>query len=151
MPGIDVCICAEGNLPEEEARELEDLGMSSHVDHVVLDGTVVDQAALLGVLERLRRAGLTIREVGPTGRHPDRVRHARLSVVGHVAELLSGSLEDAVMVEEPATTTVEIGLAGDDEVFELLRRVESLGLDIRSLHIGPSLDGSGSADHIHLG
>lgn len=151
MSGIDVCICAEGTLPEEEARELEDLGMRSHVDHVVLDGTVVDQAALLGVLERLRRAGLTIRQVGPSGRDPDCVRHARLSVVGHVANLLSGSLEDAVVREEPATTTVEIGLAGEDEVFELLRRVESLGLDIRSLHIGRSLDGQASADHSHLG
>jgi hypothetical protein len=150
VPGIDVSICAEGNLPDDEARELTDLGMRSHVDHVVLDGTVVDQAALLGVLERLHRAGMTIREVGPSGRRPDCARHARLAVVGAVGDLLRDVLAEAVVTEEPATTTAEIGLTSDDDVFELLQRIESLGLEIRALRIGRSTDDPGQEEHAHL-
>lgn len=150
MPGIDVIICAEGNLPEDEARELTDLGLRSHVDHVVLDGTVVDQAALLGVLERLHRAGMTIREVGPSERRPDCARHARLAVVGAVGDLLRDVLAEAVVTEEPATTTAEIGLTSDDDVFDLLQRIESLGLEIRALRIGRSTDDPGHEEHAHL-
>ena len=95
MTGIDVCICAEGNLPEDEVDELADLGMRSHVDHVVLEGEVADQAALMGVLERLRRAGMAIREVGPAERRAECPRHARFSVVGQVGDLLSALIEGA--------------------------------------------------------
>lgn len=151
VPGIDVCICAEGNLPEDEVRELSDLGMRSHVDHVVLDGTVVDQAALMGVLERLRRAGMSIREVAPSTRRSECTRQARLAVAGQVGDLLRAVLDDAVVTEAPATTTAEIGLTSDDDVFELLQRVEALGLDIRALHIGRSVDGRTQAEHSHLG
>ncbi|MGA8047152.1 MAG: hypothetical protein WCA30_12890 [Dermatophilaceae bacterium] len=151
MTGIDVCIYAEGNLPEEEARELSDLGMRSHVDHVVLDGTVVDQAALMGVLERLRRAGMAIREVGPAGPRPECGRHARLAVVGHVGDLLREVLETAVVTEEPPTTTAVIDLTSDDDVFELLQRIEALGIAIRALRIGRPMEGFAPEEHSHFG
>ncbi|MCA1781228.1 MAG: hypothetical protein LC679_03370, partial [Intrasporangiaceae bacterium] len=60
MTSIDICIYAEGSLPAEEVIELADLGLHWRPDQVVLDGTVADQAALIGVLERLRRAGMRI-------------------------------------------------------------------------------------------
>lgn len=151
MTGIDVRICAEGSLPEDEVDELADLGMLSHVDHVVLEGAVADQAALMGVLERLRRAGMTIRDVGPAGRRAECPRHARISVAGQVGDLLGSVLDGAFVTEEPATTTAEVRLTSDDEVFDLLRRIEALGLDIRALRIGRSADGIGPGDHSHLG
>lgn len=151
MTGIDVCIYAEGNLPEEEVRELSDLGLHSHVDHVVLDGTVADQAALMGALERLHRAGMKIRAVAPPDRRPGCIRHARLAVAGEVGDLLRAVFEEAVVTEEPASTTAVIDLTSDDDVFELLRRVEALGLDIRALHIGRSVDGRTRTVHSHLG
>lgn len=151
VPGIDVCICAEGSLPEDEVRELSDLGMHSHVEHVVLDGTVVDQAALMGVLERLQRAGMSLREAAPSQRRSGCTRHARIAVAGQVGDLLRAVLEDAVVSEEVATTTAVIALTSDDDVFELLRRVEALGLDIRALDIGRSGDGRTAAEHSHLG
>ena len=151
MTGIDVCICAEGNLPEDEVHELTDLGMRSHVDHVILEGAVADQAALMGVLERLRRAGMAIREVGPAGRRAECPRHARLSVVGQVGDLLSSVLDGALVTEEPATTTAEVDLTSDDDVFELLQRIEALGLDIRALRIDRSAAGIQPEQHSHLG
>ncbi|KAB7745247.1 hypothetical protein GA707_04680 [Nostocoides sp. F2B08] len=151
MTGIDVCIWAEGNLPEGEEQEIADLGMRSHVDHVVLEGAVADQAALMGVLERLHRAGMTIREFGPAGHRPEYPRHARLSVVGQVGDLLGTVLHGALVTEEPATTTAEIDLTSDDDVFDLLRRIETLGLDIRALRIGRSPGGIEHGEHRHLG
>ena len=138
MPGIDVHICAEGYLPDEEARELSDLGMRSHVEHVVLDGTVADQAALFGVLDRLRRVGMTIREVAPPQPGSDDPRHLRLAVTGHVGDILGAVVDGISVREEPARTIVETGLTSDDDIFDLLARIEALGLEIRALRIGRS-------------
>lgn len=151
MTGIDVCIWAEGSLPEDEVPELADLGMRSHVEHVVLAGSVADQAALMGVLDRLRRAGMTIREFGPVEHRPQCLRHARLSVVGQVGDLLATVLDGALVTEEPATTTAEIELTSDDDVFELLQRIQTLGLDLRALRLGRSPDDIEAGEHSHLG
>lgn len=151
MPGIDVFIWAEGRLSPDDMRELADLGVDSHGGHVVMDGTVVDQAALMGVLERLYRAGLSIREVGTSDSTGDCTRHARLSVIGHVGDLLGTVLENAAVTEDPATTTVDVTLTSDDDVLELLTRIEGLGLDLHALQITGSQDGRNEGGHSHLG
>lgn len=140
MPSIDVCIHAEGSLPAAEIRELADLGIHRHVDHVVLDGTVVDQEALMGVLERLRRAGLHIRDVAPAVRGRDEGHVASLSIVGHAADLLRAVLPDAVVTEQATTTTAEVVLNRDDDLFDLLGRLGALGLELRSVHVGRSAE-----------
>lgn len=152
MSPIDVCICAEGSLPADEISELADLGLRSHVEHVVLDGTVVDQAALIGVLERLRRAGLRIHEMTPGRRQsPDRAgQRAVVSVVGLVGEMLSAALDKAEVTEEPATTTAEVPVSCTDDLFNLLHRLEALGLDLRALHLDRSAVGLPPQRHDHL-
>lgn len=140
MPSIDVCIHAEGSLPAAEIRELADLGIHSHVDHIVLDGTVVDQAALMGVLERLRRAGLHIRDVSPAAHDAETDHVLFLTVVGHAGSLLNAVLDDAVVTEQATTTTAEVALIRDDDLFDLLGRLAALGLELRSVHVGRSAE-----------
>lgn len=150
MPSIEVCICAEGTLPAEEVLELADLGIHTHVDHVVLDGTVVDQAALMGVLELLRRSGMRIRDVAPAASDRDSHRRddrddthvASLSVVGRAGDLLRAVLGDAVVTEQSTTTTAEVVLSRADDLFDVLGRLGALGLEVRSVHVGRSADPS---------
>jgi hypothetical protein len=140
LPPIDVCIYAEGVLPADEVSELADLGIHSHVDHVVLDGTVVDQAALIGVLERLRRAGLQIRDVAPAARDEDGEQVAFLSFAGRAGDLLRAVLDDAVVTEDETTTTAEVVLSRADDLFDMLGRLGALGLELRAVHVGRSSD-----------
>ena len=153
MPSIEVCICAEGSLPAEAILELADLGIHTHVDHVVLDGAVVDQAALMGVLELLRRSGLRVRDVSPaeTGRAGRRDVHpcdddglddhlVSLSIVGRTGDLLRAVLDGAVVTEQPTTTTAEVVLSRADDLFEVLGRLGALGLELRSVHVGRSVE-----------
>lgn len=140
MPPIDICIYAEGVLPADEVSELADLGIHSHVDHVVLDGTVVDQAALIGVLERLRRAGLRIRDVAPAAKDEDADQVALLSFAGRAGELLRAVLEEAVVTEDETTTTAEVVLSRADDLFDMLGRLGALGLELRAVHVGRSSD-----------
>ena len=138
MASIEVSIHAEGSLTPEELSELADLGIHRLVDHVVLDGTVADQAALIGVLERLRRAGLRIRDVSPaTTGEPD-THVASLAVVGRVGGLLRALLVDAVVSEEATTTSVDVPLTRPDDLFDILSRLGALGLELRSVHVGRS-------------
>jgi hypothetical protein len=136
VPGIEIRICAEGALPQEEAGELAHLGLSSHVDHVVIRGTLVDQAALMGVLARLHRAGLRIQDVTSAGAAFPAAHVAHLVLAGQVAEFVRSALPDAVVTEHPPTTTAEVDIAGEDDLFDLLDRLESLGLELRAVHLG---------------
>ena len=146
MASIEVCIHAEGSLSPEELTELADLGIRRLVDHVVLDGTVADQAALIGVLERLRRAGLRIRDVSPGAGGETDERVASLTVVGRVGGLLRALLTDSVVSEHLRTTSVEVVLRRPDDLFDILRRLGSLGLELRSVHVGRSADPSPGED-----
>lgn len=142
MPSIEVSICAEGSLPPEEIVELADLGVHSRVDQVVLDGTVTDQAALIGVLERLRRAGLRIRDVAPAARtlDDDDDGVAFIAVAGQVGDLVRAVLDIAVVTEQPTTTTAEMVLSSADDLFDAIERLGGLGLELRSVHVGRSAD-----------
>lgn len=116
----------------------------------VLVGSVADQAALLGTLERLHLAGLRIHDVeqlmtpsaGPlpgagTALPPARGLRARIQVEGRVAALLARTLAREHVAEQPVTTSVEVHLEDDVDLFRLLARLESLALVVREVHIGP--------------
>jgi hypothetical protein len=142
VPAIEVRICADGCLPPSEVAELEGLGIDRAVEQVVLDGCVVDQAALMGVLERLRRAGLTIRDVAP--REPDAVgtrsvdgEVAEICVLGRVGEIVRSVLPLAAVTEGAATTRIEFAPASSEEVFDVLHRLEALALELREMHVAP--------------
>jgi hypothetical protein len=151
VPAIEVRICADGCLPPAEVAELKGLGIDRAVEQVVLDGCVVDQAALMGVLERLRRAGLTIRDVAPretdgVGTHADDADDAadaevgevaEVAVLGRVGEIVRSVLPFATVTEGAATTTIEIAVASSDGVFDVLHRLEALALELREVHVAP--------------
>lgn len=52
-----------GSLPPEVAEELENLRVVSQSTETVLQGPVVDQAALIGIRNRLQGLGIELREV----------------------------------------------------------------------------------------
>ncbi len=151
---MDVRICAHGTLSEGALSEL--VGFEERFDGagVELRGTVVDQPDLIGLLGRLRRCGLAIRDVevvpGP-GTPADQKPPARLTPAvarfefrGHVASLLRLVLEDAQLSEDAARTTLEVPLPNDgDSFFEVLARLEHLALEIREVHVHgvPKWDG----------
>lgn len=146
MAAVEVRICARGALSELDRRELPGFEESGDGSLVVLRGVVVDQPALLGVLERLRRAGLHIRDVervspeGPTEAGGPAVAVARFEFTGMVADLLRITLAEAQLVEDSATTTMEVALGDDDDaLFGLLARIEQLALDIREVHVRPGV------------
>jgi hypothetical protein len=58
--------------------------------------------------------------------------------MGTVADLLRITLAEAQLVEDSATTTMEVALRDDgDALFSLLARIEQLALDIREVHVRP--------------
>lgn len=63
MAEIGVEVRISGLLPEGALEELGDLTVTTTTATTVLAGTVTDQAALLGLLARLRAQGLSVTEV----------------------------------------------------------------------------------------
>lgn len=149
MAAFEIRISAHGTLSDAVRAEMIGFDQLFDPSMVVLRGAVTDQAALMGLLERLRRAGLQIRDVermpgSPVFSSPARgVAVARLEVSGQVADLLSlamvnaSGLDEVAGVEEAATTTIEIGLEEEDALFEVLAGIEELALDLHGLHVRP--------------
>jgi hypothetical protein len=149
MPSIEVRIRAEGALRDTDLQELAGFRAVPDAGGVVLRGAVVDQAALMGVLCRLRRAGLSVRDVdkvpAPSAVAKEQpVRHrnapgavARIAIVGNVADLLEGAFGSVSVMEEPATTTIEIGVRDTAELYAVLDRLETLALELHELHVRP--------------
>jgi hypothetical protein len=141
MSPIEVSICAQGSLPPQEVEELAALGLRERADQVQLHGYVADQAALVGVLERLRRAGMQIRHLSPGGSASGGTERAHIGVAGNVGALLRTVLDDAVVSEADAMTTVTVALTDPDELFEVIRRLGDLGLQLHRVHVGEGLAG----------
>ena len=143
---MQVRICARGTLSEGARSELVGFEERSDGAGVELRGSVVDQPDLIGLLGRLRRCGLAIRDVevipgpGASGckKPPARLTAAvaRFEFRGRVAGLLRLVLEDAQLCEDAARTTLEVPLRDDgDAFFEVLARLEQLALEIREVHV----------------
>ena len=63
MAEIGVEVRISGVVPEDALEELGDLTVTTTAASTVLVGAVTDQAALLGLLARLRAHGLQVTEV----------------------------------------------------------------------------------------
>ena len=63
MAEITYEVRVSGALPEDALEELGEVDVSTAAATTVLSGSVADQAALLGLLARLRAHGLEITEV----------------------------------------------------------------------------------------
>lgn len=114
----------------------------------VLRGVVPDQASLLGVLERLHFAGLSVDDVerldpGPVDQsrhvsaHPETEQRlqVRIQVEGSVAAYILRTLDPAPHVEQRVTTTLEVFLADQDALFAMLSRLEASATVIREIHV----------------
>lgn len=138
-----VRICARGVLTDETRRELAGFCEAADGTNLLLQGTVIDQAALVGVLERLWRAGLHIGDVElvplleePEGSFLPVV--ARLEFRGDVAELLELVVSEPHAVEVAAISTMEVALQDDVmSLFALLARLEAIAIDVHEVHIRP--------------
>ncbi|MDO5711724.1 MAG: hypothetical protein Q4P32_08325 [Micrococcales bacterium] len=149
MSPFEVRISAHGTLSDGARAELVGFDQLDDPSMVVLRGAVADQEALMGLLQRLRRAGLRIRDVermpGSTPVSPpvQEAAVARLEVSGRVADLLRlamvnvSGLEVVSGLEEASTTTIEIGLGEEGALFNVLADLEGLALDLHGLHVRP--------------
>jgi hypothetical protein len=63
MSAITFEIRVEGLLDADSVADLGDVSMTTTAASTVLTGSVADQAALLGVLSRLRAHGLVVTEL----------------------------------------------------------------------------------------
>ncbi len=63
MPAITFEIHVEGELDAESMADLGEVSMTTMAATTVLTGSVADQAALLGMLSRLRAHGLVVTEL----------------------------------------------------------------------------------------
>ena len=90
------------------------------------------------VLERLRRAGLHIREVAPAAEAARGVEVARIAVGGRVGDIVRAVLGDAPVTEGDDMTTAEVVLSSADVLFDVIERLGGLGLELRSVHVGRS-------------
>lgn len=145
-PPLELRIHAEGELSDALVDELGGLTVQGVPGGVVLQGPVVDTAALWGVLHRLRRAGLVLRSVERLGpqlppgasapSHPcpgpdDQV--VRIEVEGHAAGVVSMAVGSADVFQSPPSTTLVMRLTGDDALFDVLDVLEDLALDLRGI------------------
>lgn len=141
MPALEVRICARGALTDADLLELAGFENEGHGSFVVLRGTVADHPALLGVLERLRRSGLRIRDVEVLVREPASDAGggpvvARFAFRGRVGGLLRVAVAGGDVIEEPATTTLEVEIGDDGEaLFDVLAHLEDLALEFEEIHV----------------
>lgn len=152
MAAIEVWVSAYGVLHEVVRPEIGELDVHTDGSLVVLHGVLADQAALLGLLERLRRSGLRLRDVelvertGQPSARTSSLAVARIDVRGRVSDLLHAVLVDACRVEECSTTTLEVDLDDEDAIFEVLADIEGLALDLCALHIRPGRSRTGDTE-----
>ena len=71
MTALDFEIRIAGALPTDVLEELEHLRVVTQSTETVLQGPVTDQAALIGIINRLQGVGIELREVRQLGAgHP---------------------------------------------------------------------------------
>lgn len=152
MAQIMVHVDAQGTITDELRRELA--GVLTDVDETtvtLLRGSVVDNAALMGLLHRLRLAGLRIMNVDALPDPDDLVETDRLSppelvatldVAGEIDQRLSLLLGEGRVIREFTTSTVLFRLGVDADLSGVLDLIESANLDL--LHVRLHPDGQGA-------
>ncbi|USQ77854.1 hypothetical protein [Ornithinimicrobium cryptoxanthini] len=148
MSSVKVQIGVRGEFPRAVREELSGFVESPVPGGSILRGVVPDQASLLGVLERLHFAGLSLDDVerldpGPVdptrhvGAHPETEPglQVRIQVEGNVAAYILRALDSVPQVEQRFTTTFEVLLADQDALFAVLSRLEASATVIREIHV----------------
>ena len=146
-----VRIRAQGELVPADRQELPGLLVSAAGDELVLSGAVADQAALLGVLARLHHAEVRVHDVervpeshpgggarGAQESPPPGAFLARIQLTGRVADYLAGVQGAEAVTESPASTTIEVQLAEEQELQGVLTMLESLALQVIEVHVRPA-------------
>ena len=143
MSQILVQVDATGVVSDELRNELAGvLAGQDEFGVTVLRGTVLDNAALMGLLHRLRHAGLHVINMDAM---PASEPHAvGMAIADDVGALdLSGGLDDqsaslldgGQVIQESVTTTVRYRVASGSDLGALLNQVEALNLQLMHLNV----------------
>lgn len=143
---IDLRIEAVGDVPPDVLAELEGFEADLVAGTTRLSGSVVDGAALWGVLHRLHRAGLGLRSVQrisarnpsthrPEPDHPAPRRSVRIEVEGQAAGVISGAVTCTEVTQTPPSTTLTVHCGDEDALFEVLAVLEGLALEVRRIQV----------------
>ena len=108
----------------------------------VLRGTVLDNAALMGLLHRLRHAGLHVINMDAMpASEPHAVGMAiaddvvTLDLRGRLDDQSASLLDGGQVIQESVTTTVRYRVASGSDLGALLNQVEALNLQLMHLNV----------------
>lgn len=143
MSQILVQVDATGDVSDELRNELAGvLAGQDEFGVTVLRGTVLDNAALMGLLHRLQRAGLRVVNMDAMpASEPDTVDMAvaddlvTLDLKGRLDDHLASLLDGGRVIQESVTTTVRFRVASGGDLGALLNRVEALNLQLMHLNV----------------
>ena len=143
MSQILVQVDATGVVSDELRNELAGvLAGQDEFGVTVLRGTVLDNAALMGLLHRLRHAGLHVINMDAMpASEPHAVGMAiaddvvTLDLRGRVDDQSARLLDGGQVIQESVTTTVRYRVASGSDLGALLNQVEALNLQLMHLNV----------------
>ena len=143
MSQILVQVDATGVVSDELRNELAGvLAGQDEFGVTVLRGTVLDNAALMGLLHRLRHAGLHV--INMDAMPASKLHAVGMAIADDVVTLdLRGRLDDqsaslldgGQVIQESVTTTVRYRVASGSDLGALLNQVEALNLQLMHLNV----------------
>ena len=143
MSQILVQVDATGVVSGELRNELAGvLAGQDEFGVTVLRGTVLDNAALMGLLHRLRHAGLHVINMDAMpASEPHAVGMAiaddvvTLDLRGRLDDQSASLLDGGQVIQESVTTTVRYRVASGSDLGALLNQVEALNLQLMHLNV----------------
>ena len=143
MSQILVQVDATGVVSDELRNELAGvLAGQDEFGVTVLRGTVLDNAALMGLLHRLRHAGLHVINMDAMpASEPHAVGMAiaddvvTLDLRGRLDDQSASLLDGGQVIQESVTTTVRYRVATGSDLGALLNQVEALNLQLMHLNV----------------
>ena len=143
MSQILVQVDATGVVSDELRNELAGvLAGQDEFGVTVLRGTVLDNAALMGLLHRLRHAGLHVINMDAMpASEPHAVGMAiaddvvTLDLRGRLDDQSASLLDGGQVIQESVTTTVRYRVASGSDLGALLNQVEALNLKLMHLNV----------------
>ncbi len=143
MSQILVQVDATGVVSDELRNELAGvLAGQDEFGVTVLRGTVLDNAALMGLLHRLRHAGLHVINMDAMpASEPHAVCMAiaddvvTLDLRGRLDDQSASLLDGGQVIQESVTTTVRYRVASGSDLGALLNQVEALNLQLMHLNV----------------
>ena len=143
MSQILVQVDATGVVSDDLRNELAGvLAGQDEFGVTVLRGTVLDNAALMGLLHRLRHAGLHVINMDAMpASEPHAVGMAiaddvvTLDLRGRLDDQSASLLDGGQVIQESVTTTVRYRVASGSDLGALLNQVEALNLQLMHLNV----------------